>query len=71
MAAGNLASDCDLNMERFDYEREIEKIPPGIDRDRFKLNLMQDALLSAEIRILAWLYHAYFDEKYQLREKRA
>lgn len=42
LAAGNLASDYDLNMERFDYEREVEKIPPGSDRDRFKASLMQD-----------------------------
>jgi hypothetical protein len=70
LTAGNLASDYDLNMERFDYEREIEKIPPGIDRDQFKVNLMQDALLSAEIRILAWIYRTYYGEAYRMKEGR-
>ena len=36
----------------------------------FKVNFLDDCVLSAEIRILAWLYHEYFGEWYQLKENR-
>jgi len=70
ITAGNIATKYDLNFEKFVYEREIEKIPDGTEREWFKRNFLDDNVLGAEIRILAWLYHEYFGEWYQLREKR-
>ena len=70
ITAGEIATKYDLNFENLVYEREIEKIPAGTEREWFKINLLDDNVLGAEIRILAWLYHEYFGEWYQLREKR-
>lgn len=70
ITAGEIAAKYDLNFENFVYEREIEKIPVGTEREWFKINFLDDNVLGAEIRILAWLYHEYFGEWYQLKEKR-
>ncbi|HUU41156.1 MAG TPA: hypothetical protein VMW42_09455 [Desulfatiglandales bacterium] len=70
ITAGEIATKYDLNFENFVYEREIEKILAGTERERFKMNFLDDNVSGAEIRILAWLYHEYFNEWYQLREKR-
>lgn len=68
--AGNIGDKYHLNFENFVYEKEIEKIPEGSDREWFKLNFLDDNVLGAEIRILAWLYHEYYGEWYQLKENR-
>lgn len=70
ITAGEIATKYDLNFESFVYEREIEKIPNGAEQEWFKINFLDDNVLGGEIRILAWLYHEYFAEWYQLREKR-
>jgi len=62
VATGELSSKYGLDMEHFNYERDILKFPAGPDREGFKVNLMRDEVLSAEIRILAWLYHEFFGE---------
>jgi len=71
ITAGQIATKYDFNAARFVYEKEIEKIPAGEEREHFKVNFLQDNVLSAEIRILAWLYHEYFGEWYQLKEDRS
>jgi hypothetical protein len=68
--AGEIATKYDLNFENFVYERKIEKIPARTEREWFKINYLDDNVLGAEIRIFAWLYHEYFGEWYQLKEKR-
>lgn len=70
ITAGEISRKYDLNFGNFVYDREIEKIPTGIERELFKINLLEDNVLGAEIRILAWLYHKYFNEWYQIEEKR-
>ena len=69
--AGNIAIIYNFSAGSFVYEKEIEKIPPGEEREHFKAFVLQDNVLGAEIRILAWLYHDYFGEWYQIKEDRS
>lgn len=62
LTAGELAFKYKLILPYHDYKKEIEKIPQGVERDLYKLNSLADDVLGAEIRILAWLYHEYFNE---------
>lgn len=70
VTAGELAREYNLDFEHFLYERELEKIPRGKEREMFKQNYLSDCVIGAEIRILAWVYHEFFGEWYQTREKR-
>ncbi|MFX1508299.1 MAG: hypothetical protein ACFFDC_19635 [Promethearchaeota archaeon] len=70
VTSGLIGEKYDFNFEEFVYDAEIEKIPKGVERDLFKVNFLDDCVLSAEIRILAWLYHEYFGEWYKLKENR-
>ncbi len=70
ITAGKIASKYKLNFDNFIYEKEIEKIPAGTEREWFKINFLDDNVIGAEIRILGWLYHAYFGEWYKLKENR-
>ena len=70
ITSSETAIKYNLKATRFVYEKEIEKIPPGEEREHFKVNFLHDNVLGAEIRILAWLYHDYFGEWYQIEEDR-
>lgn len=62
---GEITQKHNINFEDFIYEKEIEKIPVGTEREWFKINFLDDGVSGAEVRILAWLYHEYFNEWYQ------
>jgi len=62
LTAGELAFKYKLILKTHTYEKEIEKIPEGVERELYKLNSLSDDVIAAEIRILAWLYHEYFNE---------
>lgn len=66
---GVIAHKYYLNFEKFVYEKEIQKIPAGKERELFKQNLMDDDILGAELRILGWLYHEWFGDWYKIPEK--
>lgn len=66
---GEMGIKYNFDFNHFVYEKEIEKIPDGWERTSFKTNFLSDNVLSAETRILAWLYHNYFDEWYKPKEK--
>jgi len=40
--------------------KEIEKIPAGWRQEQFKKNLLEVNILTAEMRILGWIYHQWF-----------
>lgn len=63
--AGEIAIKYNMNLERYIYEKEIAKIPNEKESSWFKLNYLSDNVLSAEGRILAWLYKEYYGEWYQ------
>ena len=67
--AGNIGIKYNVDFQKFMYEKEIEKIPKGNEREMFKVNYLTDNFIGAEIRIMAWLYYNYFGEWYQLRKK--
>jgi hypothetical protein len=68
-AAGEISVKYDLNFENFIYKVEIDKISDENDKEIFKQNYLADNVIGAEIRILAWLYYEYFNEKYAIRKK--
>lgn len=70
ITTSEIASKYNINFDHFVYKREIEKIPDGPERELFKSNFLADNVLAAEVRILAWLYHEYFNEWYKIKEKR-
>ncbi|MDY0082014.1 MAG: hypothetical protein RBR74_02410 [Ignavibacteriaceae bacterium] len=59
---GNIGIKYNVDFRNSVYEEEIKKIPAGSERETFKANFITDCVLGAEIRIMAWLYHDYFDE---------
>jgi hypothetical protein len=63
-----LEKKYDINNENFDYNKEIEKIPVGDDREFFKLYKLIDNVSAAETRILVWVYHSFFNKWYVFRE---
>lgn len=65
ITSGEIAHKYKLDMERFNYDVEIEKIPEGKEREEFKYNFLLDNAISAEMRILAWLYNEWFSEQYK------
>lgn len=67
--AGELAVKFNLNFEKFVYEKEIQKIPAGKERDLFKKNFLDDNVIGAEQRILGWLYHEWFGDWYKIPER--
>lgn len=65
MASTKIAYKYDLDLEQFDYDVEIEKIPKGAERECYKENLLTDNVIGAELRILGWLYQVWFNDWYQ------
>jgi hypothetical protein len=60
-----IAESHDLDiMGRFVFEKEIVKIPAGAEREELKRNWLNDAFLSTELRVLAWVYHELFGRLY-------
>jgi len=70
MAVGNIAMKYNINFKEFIYNREIKKIPKGIELESFKLNFFTDTIIASETRILGWLYHEYFGEWYLFKKLR-
>ena len=70
MTAGEMSVKYDLSFVNSEYEREIQKIPIGAERDLFKSSFLADNVIGAEMKILAWLYHIYFNEWYKIPERR-
>lgn len=69
IASGKIGVKYNLNFDKFIYENEVQKIPEGEERDIFKKNFLDDNVISAEQRILAWLYNEWFEEAYKIPEK--
>lgn len=57
--AGLICDKYGFDFEDFVYDKEIEKIPKGEEREWFQVNFLDDYVLAAEIRILVWLYCRY------------
>ena len=64
ITSGSFFINYNLNTKKFVFEKEILKIPGGIEREAFKRNFLDDNILSSELRILMWLYFNYFNSSY-------
>lgn len=62
---GEIGIKYKMDFNNFVYEKEVEKIPDEWERVVFKTNFLSDNVLVAETRILAWIYHDYFNEWYK------
>lgn len=60
---GNLSIKHDLNVNDLNL-KEISKIPES-QRTTFMINYMDDCILSAELRIMAWIYYNSFGTHYK------
>jgi len=65
ITSGKIAYKYNLDFKEFVYDKEIQKIPTGKERNLFKKNLLDDSVLGAESRILGWLYHEWFGDWYK------
>ncbi|HOJ41039.1 MAG TPA: hypothetical protein PKW42_06425 [bacterium] len=58
-SAGETAARYGLTGNPFEA-RQMEKIPSGWRQDKFKKDLLEVNLLTAELKILGWVYHLWF-----------
>jgi hypothetical protein len=49
---------------KFNFETELAKVPAGSEREEFKACWLNDAVIGAELRMLAWIYRELFHEPY-------
>lgn len=57
-----IAKQYDLQLEPFLWRRETAKITDENHLEVFKVYYLQDTVVGAEIRILAWVYRLFFGE---------
>jgi len=50
------------------WESEINKIKDKSKKENFKINYVNDTLLSAEMRILAWIYKELFNKDFKFKK---
>jgi hypothetical protein len=71
MCAGEIVVKYNLQVEgRFNFEKEISKVPNGPEKERFKQCWLNDFILGTELRMLAWIYGQFFGEAYVNPERR-
>lgn len=71
ICAGEIVMKYDLKVEgRFNFERELAKVPKGPERERLKQCWLNDAIIGTELRMLAWIYGKFFAESYVNPERR-
>lgn len=59
-----MARDYSFDAQTSDWNEETKKIPKE-KRQEFKQGWLDETLLNAEVRLLGWIYHEFFDEWYQ------
>lgn len=65
ICAGEIAVRHNFRVEgRFNFQRELRKVPPGSERETFKNCWLNDAVLGTELRIIAWMYEQLYGEPY-------
>jgi hypothetical protein len=71
ICTGEIVVKYNLQVEgRFNFEEEFSKVPNGLEKERFKQCWLNDAILGAELRMLAWIYGQFFGETYVTPERR-
>ncbi len=65
VTSGDLAIKYNIEFSNFDYNKELSKIPVGTELRDFKQFLLEENIMGAQIRILLWLFHAYFGVWYK------
>ena len=68
ITAGMIANKYNLDVGlNLDLKTELSKIKTAKEREDFKYNYLADALISSEVRLLAWIYKELFNENYQIK----
>lgn len=69
ITAGELAYKYELDISfKSGLENELAKLKTDKEREDFKYNYLADALISSEVRLLAWIYKELFNEEYQIKK---
>jgi len=69
ITAGMIANKYNLDVSlNLDLKTELPKIKTTKEREDFKHNYLADALISSEVRLLAWIYKELFNEDYQIKK---
>ncbi len=71
MCAGEITGKYNLAVDGpFNFDQEVQKVPVGPERERFKHCWLNDFVLGTELRLLAWIYQQLFGVSYVNPEKR-
>lgn len=68
IAIGSLSKKYSINELEKNWSEEIKKITNNEDMESFKTNYVADTLLSAEVRILAWIYKELFNKEFKFKK---
>ena len=71
ICAGEIAVKYDLKVQgRFNFRRELAKVPLGPEQEEFKRCWLNDFIVGTELRLIGWMYQQFFGVPYVIPEKR-
>ena len=71
MCAGEITVKYQLAVDGpFNFDQEVQKVPAGPERERFKRCWLNDFILGTELRLLGWIYQELLGVPYVNPEKR-
>lgn len=65
---GTLAQKYNIDDLEGDWEEKINRLADKGERESFKINYVSDTLLSAEVRIIAWIYKELFNKEFKFKK---
>lgn len=69
ISSGTIAQKYNLdNRYKAEPEKELAKIKNEKEKEEFKYNYLADAIISSEVRILAWIYRELFNKDYKIKK---
>jgi len=66
IAAGNIGIKYEFDFNKFNLEKELSKVKSDQEKEIFKKSFLDDTLVSAEVRLLAWIYQDLFNKQYRI-----
>lgn len=68
ISTGKIAHKYNLDVGKLNLDSELPKIKSELEKISFKTDFLADAIISSEIRLLAWIYKELFGENYQIKK---
>lgn len=68
IAYGTIAQKYNINDLEKNWEEKINRLTSEKEKESFKTNYVSDTLLSAEVRIIAWIYKELFNKEFKFKK---